>query len=369
MVRSCFTYLLLSFTVFQCGIILILAQTCDPLPDFASTPIIHTTYQTLASIQCAVGAQAHLQYMNIQAQDGNTFSIQLVDGSNGLVIETTPVRCQSSGYYPVPLSTTGSASNSLTVQAKCSSSSACRIAYNLELNCGDPPAGYSRCGYGTPTCTGATNFVGCTGCVNVANTVCCLDGTTPVVDASNQYCHCGLQCPNGGNPCNAFSSPAHGRCDGNTGVCTCFTGWTGSDCGTAAVNPPPPVNLCANINCGVHGTCTGGICNCNAGYSGTTCEFSTNSNTPPANNNQNSNNGPAAVALSNSLSSGEIAGVVVGVLVGTVLIGFCVYFSYRYFQREEQAHKHTVKIQEMQQYQQRMAGQQLAQSRIGATNA
>ena len=90
--------------------------------------------------------------------------------------------------------------------------------------------------------------------------------------------------------CANVNCGSHGTCNASTGACNCTDGYTGGLCQVAPDNgsgdgdeggdddpdtpTPPVVDLCANVNCGSHGTCnpTDGSCTCADGYTGALCQ-------------------------------------------------------------------------------------------------
>ena len=66
------------------------------------------------------------------------------------------------------------------------------------------------------------------------------------------------------DPCADVRCGVHGTC--TNGTCACENGWSGDQCQTAPEDP------CTNVRCGVHGTCTNGTCACRDGWSGNRCQ-------------------------------------------------------------------------------------------------
>ena len=65
------------------------------------------------------------------------------------------------------------------------------------------------------------------------------------------------------DPCAEVDCGAHGSCDG--GKCTCRDHYTGTQCQTLA-------DPCEAIDCGAHGSCDGGACTCRDRWHGDRCE-------------------------------------------------------------------------------------------------
>lgn len=68
---------------------------------------------------------------------------------------------------------------------------------------------------------------------------------------------------------------SHGSCDENSGSCKCIDGYTGAKCST-------PPGLCSGVNCGPHGVCSprNGVCLCTGGYTGGNCNIKPTSSKP-----------------------------------------------------------------------------------------
>jgi len=70
-------------------------------------------------------------------------------------------------------------------------------------------------------------------------------------------------CP---NDCKGSGADLRGTCDTVLGVCDCFEGFLGADCG---------YYQCIDPTCSGHGTCdiVQGLCDCDSGYDGSNCNF------------------------------------------------------------------------------------------------
>ena len=299
-------------------------QTCSACPGCTQTARVYVGFPlTLStSLTCPAGYSVQVTVFNILSDDGSKFIVQTGPTSDSTIIYPALSSSTSSPcFYPVIGPGINTAASSISVIVSCK---------NIGFPC---PIHYYYAGI----------------CVSA-------NPPPPVVPSLCASVQCG----------------SFGVCNTATGGCICNSGYSGTLCTIPPVPGKCNCHCCIGGNCVTSATgdsCSAGSTNCDAvcinnfpsycpapGVSGTLSTICASGSTSSSSS-QSSNSD------SGGLSSGTIAGIVIAVIVGLLIVigGGC--YLCRSSQDQEKAAQHVV---QMQKYQQRVYGQQLAQQRMGS---
>ena len=255
------------------------------------------------STPCSAGQYAVLATLNVQSTDTSTFTVNTNSPGDAASVSypsgSTATATTCFNKAEVGVTTRRSIQTTITCQNLLFS---CPINYKITYACRAVPASTSSTGGGAsvpastsstgggasvPASTSSTGggasaggfapcttALACSSCIdarpatctgenNNGQYQCCLRGTVDSFNNGDITCARQQICPV--DSCALIDCGAHGTC--SAGNCFCSGGYTGTTCSVA----PAPVDPCASVSCGAHGTCRAGNCMCSGGYAGSTC--------------------------------------------------------------------------------------------------